>query len=305
MSDTRDRSRRGWAWQFWVVPWLLLVVLTGTSTAAPRPRELLIGIEPEHNIFTQMENYRKLAGYLTAKGGIPVRLTIMSRYGEALQRFKALHLDGAFLNSYTAAMTIEALGMEPLVRPVNLAGETSSRGVILTRRDSGIQRFSDMRGRSFAFVDPATTEGYLFPLAYLRKNGITTPGLFLGHQLFTGSHASTISAVLDGRADLGAAKEEVYQRQIAKDPTIARELVVLERSEPVPPTTLCLSGDLDPALKRELAGILLAMDKEEAGREVLQAIGALRFTKAEKKDYDIVLQMEKAAGITRRSTKTE
>lgn len=260
-------------------------------------RELVIGIEPEHNIFTQMEKYGHLADYLSEKSGIPIRLTIMSRYGEVLQRFKALHLDGAFLNSYTATLAIDELGMEPIVRPVSQDGKDDAHGLIFTRRDSNIHKISEMRGKSFAFVDPATTEGYLFPLALLRRHGVTNINTFLSRNFFTGSHNSAISAVLDGRADLGVAKDRIYKRQLAKDPSIASELVILEKSPPTPETTLCLKQDLAADLKKKLTEIMLEMEQSSEGRDVLKTIDSLRFTRATKADFDIVRQMEKEAGF--------
>jgi ABC-type phosphate/phosphonate transport system substrate-binding protein len=49
-----------------------------------QPKELLFGIEPEHNIFDQMERYRYLADYLSDQLGVKVKLTIMSRYGDVM-----------------------------------------------------------------------------------------------------------------------------------------------------------------------------------------------------------------------------
>lgn len=278
---------------------LLLFLLAEPAWAIDQPQELVIGIEPEHNIFTQMEQYGRVAGYLSEKSGIPIRLTIMSRYGEVLRRFKALHLDGAFLNAYTATLAIDELGMEPVVRQVNLAGEAGAQGLIFARRDSGIHGVAEMRGKSFAFVDPATAEGYLFPLALLRKHGITDINTFFSRHFFTGSHASAISAVLDGRADLGAAKERIYKRQVARDGGIAKELVILAESPSTPETTLCLKSDIPLELKRKLTDVLLEMDKNREGREVLAAIESLRFTRAAKTDYNMVREMGKEAGVSR------
>jgi len=102
--------------------------------AVERLEQLLIGIEPEHNIFDQMERYRILADYLSDQLGIKVKLTIMSRYGEVIKRFKTLKLDGAFLTSYTATMGIKELQLEPLVNPVNLQGKSTSKDIFLSAK---------------------------------------------------------------------------------------------------------------------------------------------------------------------------
>lgn len=275
-----------------------LFLLATPTGALGLEKELVIGIEPEHNIFTQMERYRQLADYLTENSGIPIRLTIISRYGEVLQRFKALHLDGAFLNSYTATLAIDELGMQPIARSINLAGKGEVHGLIFTRRDSTIRRFAEMRGKSFAFVDPATTEGYLFPLALLKKHGVKDINTFFSRHFYTGSHASAISAVLDGRADLGVAKDWAYNSLVTKDSSIANELVILDKSPPIPGTTLCLKKDFPAEQKARLSEILLGMAQSSKGREILKTIDSLRFTRAHQTDFNIVRQMKKEAGHT-------
>jgi phosphonate transport system substrate-binding protein len=273
-----------------------LVFSTATPTAAlGQPEELLIGIEPEHNIFDQMERYRFLAGYLSDQLGIHVRLTIMSRYGEVIKRFKALKLDGAFLTSYTAFMGIKELHLEPLANPVNLSGESRSQGYIFVRKDSHIRTINDMAGNSIVFVDPATMEGYLFPLAFFEKHGVRDIHTFFHRMYFSGSHASAIFAVLDGRADIGAAKNTVFNNLVRNDPSIKQELEVLAMSPKVPEVTLCIKNEIAQNLRERLTNILLHMDKTEEGRKALRQFQALRFVSASKKDFGIIEEMARLA----------
>jgi phosphonate transport system substrate-binding protein len=287
---------------------LFLCLLLCLAAAADRPaaaepeEELLIGIEPEHNIFEQMERYRYLAGYLSGQLRVQVKLTIMSRYGEVIERFKSLRLDGAFLTSYTATMGINELNLEPVVNPVNLNGQSTSQGYILVRKDSGIRAVEQMRGKSIVFVDPATVEGYLFPLAYLEQHGITDSNSFFHRFSFAGSHASAIFAVLDGRADIGAAKDTVYNRLVHNDPSIGQELEIIAQSPKVPEITLCIRKEIDPELRARLAEVLLTMDKTADGRKVLEQFKALRFVKSSKADFDGVMKMEQEARAAWRNT---
>ncbi|MEW6520154.1 MAG: phosphate/phosphite/phosphonate ABC transporter substrate-binding protein [Thermodesulfobacteriota bacterium] len=280
----------------------LAAVAARPAAAAEAEEELLIGIEPEHNIFEQMERYRYLVGYLSGQLRVQVKLTIMSRYGEVIKRFKSLRLDGAFLTSYTATMGINELNLEPVVNPVNLNGESTSQGYILVRKDSGIRGVEQMRGKSIVFVDPATVEGYLFPLAYLERHGITDSNSFFHRFSFAGSHASAIFAVLDGRADIGAAKDTVYNRLVHNDPSIGQELEIIAQSPKVPEITLCIRKEIDPELRARLAEVLLTMDKTEDGRKVLEQFKALRFVKSSKTDFDGVMKMEQEARAAWRNT---
>jgi phosphonate transport system substrate-binding protein len=290
------RSARGSAIK--LLAGLLLVACTATCLpmgALAEPDELLIGIEPEHNIFDQMEQYRYLAGYLSEQLGVNIHLTIMSRYGEVIKRFKTLKLDGAFLTSYTATMGIKALHLEPVVNPVNLNGTSTSRGYLFVRKDSGIHNVDDMRGKSIVFVDPATMEGYLFPLAYLEGHGVKDITQYFTRFDFSGSHESAIFAVLDGRADIGAAKNTTFDKLAHNDPSIQQELEILAQSPEVPEITLCLRKEIDQSLRERLAAILLNMDKTEAGGKVLAQFKAQRFVKANIADFDRIEEMAQAA----------
>ncbi len=279
-----------------------LLICLGAAAAMPvfafeQPEELLIGIEPEHNIFDQMERYRYLADYLSDQLGVKVKLTIMSRYGEVIKRFKTLRLDGAFLTSYTATLGIKELHLEPVANPVNLNGESTSQGYIFVRKDSGIRGMMDMKGGSIVFVDPATMEGYLFPLVFLQQHGVTDINLFFDRYYFSGSHASAIFAVLDGRADIGSVKSTVYYQLVKNDPSIGQELEIIAQSPKVPEVTLCVKNEIAQDLRERLGSVLLHMDKTPDGKKVLQQFRALRFVKSSKEDFVIIENMaQKALG---------
>ncbi|OGQ99646.1 MAG: hypothetical protein A2505_09200 [Deltaproteobacteria bacterium RIFOXYD12_FULL_55_16] len=276
---------------------LFLIALTAAMpvAAADRTEKLLIGVEPEHNIFDQMEQYRYLAGYLSDQLGITVQFTIMSRYGEVIKRFKTLKLDGAVLTAYTTAMGIKELDLEPIANPVNLNGESTSQGYIFVRKDSGIRNVKDMQGKSIIFVDQATMEGYLFPLAYLRRQGVTDFNKFFNRFSSSGSHASAIFAVLDGRADIGAAKNTALNKLALHDPSIQQELNILAQSPKVPEFTLCIKNDIDQNLQARLAAVLFQMDKTSLGQKVLKKFKALRFVKANKADFARIEEMAREA----------
>lgn len=146
--------------------------------------ELVIGLIPEMNVFKQMERFRPLSEYLSEKTGVKVRLTILSRYGGIIKRFRSHHLDGAFFGSFTGAAAIEILGVEPIARPINLDGSSTYHGYIFVRKDSNIRKVSDMKGKKMVFVAKATTAGYVFPVAYFKENGVKDINSFFSEYYF-------------------------------------------------------------------------------------------------------------------------
>jgi phosphonate transport system substrate-binding protein len=267
----------------------------------PARAQVLLGLTPELNLFKQKARFQLLGEYLSRRIGVPVRFTILSRYGNILESFRDQRLDGAFFGSFTGALAIQRLGAIPLARPVNLDGTSTYQGYLFVRKDSGIHDAAGMKGKRMAFVDQATTAGYVFPLAWLREHGVRSTGRFFSEAWFTGSHDASIAAVLERKADVGAAKHSVYDRVRQEDPRVDRELLIVASSPPVPSNGLCVRGDLEPDLREALRRALLDLSSETEGERVLKQIGALRFIETTPGDYAPVAALAMKAGIDLRT----
>ncbi len=154
-----------------------------------------------------------------------------------------------------------------------------------------------MRGKRFAFVDKATTAGWLLPLHYFKAQGIDDHASWLKEVYFTGTHEGAIYDVLEKRADIGAAKNTVFRRLSARDPRLSAELTVLARSPDVPENAFCVRRDLDDALKKRIKEILLSMHEEAEGKEILEFFGATRFIPTAEEDYGVVFQFAEKIGL--------
>ena len=282
----------------------LLSILTGctkTETTPPKkvsqPKVLVIGVVPEQNIFRQMERYQPLADYLSKKIGMSIKLKILPGYGYVIDNFFSIPLDGAFFGSFTYALAHSKLDVEVLVRPEYLDGVSTYHGLIFARRDSGIRTVEDMRGKRFVFVDKATTAGYLLPLAYFEKNGIKNYKTYFRETYFAGTHGDAIMDVLNKKADVGAAKNTIYERMAKDDDRIEKELIILEKSPDVPENGLAVRKDLDDSIKKKLKDALLNMQNDPDGGSVLKNFGARRFIETADKDYDPVYKYAKDIGL--------
>jgi phosphonate transport system substrate-binding protein len=280
---------------------LLAAPISAAAEAHAQKPRILIGLIPELNIFKQKARFHLLGEYLTRKVGVPVEFTILSRYGNIIESFQTERMDGAFFGSFTGALALEKLGVIPLARPVNLDGSSTYHGHLFVRADSKIRNVTQLRGKRMAFVDRATTAGYVFPLALLRKAGIRSPDGFFGEYYFTGSHDAAIAAVLEGKADAGAAKHSVYDRIRKENPSVDRELLIIAESPPFPSNGLCVRRDLNLVLQASLKKALLELEKDPEGAPVLAQFGALRFIETTAEDYAPVIDVSREAGIDLKS----
>ncbi len=287
--------------------WICLgmLVLSGCSEppTEPKPKAgkeetiIHLGLIPEHNIFSQLERYEPIADYLSKKINAKIELKILTRYGNIIDNFVTLDLDAAFFGSFTYTLARAKLGVEVIARPEYLSGVSSYYGLIFVRKDSGIKGAKDMEGKVFAFVDKATTAGYLLPLAYFKENGINNYQMFLKEAYFAGTHEDVISDVMNKKADIGAAKNTVFFRLADTNDRIKEELVILRRSPDVPENGLAVRKGLDDSIKNKLKQSLLNMHNDPDGLKILNDFGAGRFIETTEKDYDSVYEYTRQIGL--------
>jgi phosphonate transport system substrate-binding protein len=291
---------------FLVMAFLSFFIMTGCSEQKATPpsktrpvegKPLVIGLIPEQNIFRQMDRYEPLAAYLSEKVGTKIKLKVLPRYGNIISNFVSEELDGAFFGSFTYSLAHARLGVEVLARPENNEGISSYHGLLLVRNDSHIRSAADMKGKRFAFVDKATTAGYLLPLAYFKRNGISDYRTYFKETYFAGTHEDVIDDVLNKRADIGAAKNTVFDRLARDDGRIRRELLVLAESPDVPENGLAVRKDLDGSLKKKLKEALLHMHEDPEGNNILTQFGARKFIETTDEDYGPVFAYAKEIGL--------
>jgi len=289
---------------FWVVFWMAGLVAcsdTGTEKQPEIPKQetqpFVIGLIPERNIFEQLQKYEPLAKYLSKKMGINVELKVLARYGNVIDNFQTSKMDGAFFGSFTYALAHAKLGVEPLARPEDTDGHSTYFGVLFARTDSGITNAEDMKGKVFAFVDKATTAGYLLPMAYFKSHGIADYKTYFKETYFAGTHENAIHDVLTRMADVGAAKNTVYRYLSNIESNVRKDLVILERSPDVPENGLAVRPDLDPSIKGKLKESLTSMHEDPEGITALETFGARRFIETTDRDYENVYRYARQAGM--------
>ncbi len=275
----------------------IIVMLLLWLPPARAADSLVIGLLPEMNVFQQMRRYQPLADYIEKRLGEDVQLQMVSRYGNIVKTIEKKQVDAIFIGSFTGALCITQLNLEPIARPLWLDGTSTYYGKIFTRKDTGIKTVADMHGKRLALVERATTAGYVFPLAYFHSHGVQNLDDYFSAYFFTGSHDAAIAAVLEGEAEVGAAKNTIFEKVMKEHPEAREKIVVLANSPMVPSNGLCLRPELAERYGDRLKEILLTMHQNAEGAMVLDRFGALRFIPTTRADYQVVMDIAERAGI--------
>ncbi|MGK2945940.1 MAG: phosphate/phosphite/phosphonate ABC transporter substrate-binding protein [Desulfuromonadales bacterium] len=259
--------------------------------------KLTIGLIPEQGIFNQKKRYEPLLAYLSQKLGAPIEIKILPSYGNVIDNFNDLGLDGAFFGSFTGAVAISKFGVEPLARPQYVGGSSTYYGMVFVRKDSGIKTAEDMHRKRMVFVDKSTTAGYLLPLNYFKTIGINDYKKWFQEYYFSGTHEGAINDVLNGVADIGAAKNTIFYQMSTTDKRILNELEILSTSPHVPANSLAVRHDLPDEVKRALKHQLLTIHQSKEGRLILSAMNIDKFIETTVGDYQPVFDYAEHSGF--------
>ncbi len=275
----------------------LLSLLPSTRASAETTTVLRIGLIPEQDIFAQKKRHQPLFDYLEKKLDLRIEAQVLSRYGNLIDNFNELELDAAFFGSFTGALAIKKLGMNPLARPHHIEGLSSYYGILFVRTQSGIKTAEDMYGKRMVFVDRATTAGYLLPLDYFKQNGIADYSTWFAEYYFAGTQEDAILEVLKGYADVGAAKNTIFYQLARDNPQILDNLQILATSPHVPENAFGVRCDLAEGLTTLLREHLLSMHQTPEGRAALDALGVQHFVLTTEKDYQPVFDYAEQIGM--------
>jgi phosphonate transport system substrate-binding protein len=279
---------------------LFAVVLAGGTAVYAKdtsPREFRIVLVPERNIFEQERKYRVLCDYMCARLGVEMTFEVLKSYNDVMVALEEGEADGGFLGSFLAVHGIVKHGLVPLVRPEWLSGDSHYSSYVFKRKGSPITRdITTWKGRSIALASRHTSAGFFFPLALVRNEGIKDLEEFFSEVQLSGSHDASIWMVANGLADLGAAKNTVFDETMQRKPGLRERVEILHSGGHYPDSTLVLSEKVPPALVERIRSVFLGMSDSADGREVLKRFKANRFIPSPVEDYKDVLEVVKAAG---------
>jgi phosphonate transport system substrate-binding protein len=232
------------------------------------------------------EEFGQVLGKLV---GVPVRVTVASDYAAVIEALRNRSADLAFV--HPGGYVLASREAKARIVAKNLwHGKSSFTARIYVRRDSGIKTVEDLRGRTIAFVDPASSSGYIYPMVLLVKRGLVTnrdPKTFFKEVMFSGAHDASMRAILNGHVD-AIASFDMAREQYLKDPAEREKLIVVAETEPIPEAGIAARDGLDPALFARVRAALLQI-RGPAYAPLLKRLYEIDgFETADDREYDPV-----------------
>ena len=179
-------------------------------------------------------------------------------------------MDIGWLATFSYVLAHDKYGVE-LLLVVQRFGSPFYRGQIMVRADSAIQDLAGLKGKRFAFVDPASTSGHLYPKTLLLSEGFD-PKHFFNKTVFVGSHNAVVLSIYKGEVDGGAAYEGARAAVAKSFPDVYDKVNVIAYTKEIPNDTVSVRKELSRDLKIRIREGLKNISKSAEGSKVLKKL---------------------------------
>ncbi len=177
------------------------------------------------------ENLRFLdrwSEYLEHKMGRKVEFVLRKSYREVMDLLDSGGIEFAWICGYPYVQKREPESLRLLTVPI-YRGAPRYHSYIIVHNNSPYRRFDDLKGKVFAFSDPDSNSGFLYPLTLMIKKGETSE-TFFRQTFFTFNHAETVQAVSEQVADGGAVDSYIWEYLAIFRPDITEQTRIIKKS---------------------------------------------------------------------------
>lgn len=211
--------------------------------------------------------YERWGGYLAGKTGQNIEFRPLNSCRKAMDLLQAGGIDFAWIEG---SCYVEATrrGIAQLMTVPVYRGAPYHRALIIVHRDSPSMRFSDLKGKIFAFSDPDSTTGFTFPLTLVPARE-RIPGAYFRQSFFTFGHAETVRAVAEQLADGGAVDSYIWEYLASTRPDIAKKTKIIRQSPEFGFSPMVFRRGTTVEMIEKIKGVLESMHKDPVGRDLL------------------------------------
>ncbi len=256
-----------------------------------------------------------IADCLNKMTGLSYKVETGTSYAAAIEAMGANKAQVGFLNTFSILIAEAKYGIIPALANLRnyatndldpdkgLKGQLEPfyKGQFIAGADSGITKLADLKGKTFCFVDPNSTSGYIVPRIILKANGVD-PDKDLKQTINAGSHPNVAIAVYKGQCDAGVTYIDVLTDAATnlqgQYPDITTKVKIFAVTDRIPNDGVQYVKTLDPKIQAITTDALLAMSKDPGGKAVLASLYTINaFQKIDATFYDDFAKVLKAAGV--------
>ncbi len=262
---------------------------TGVATA-----EIKLGTLPRASAAEMQAIFAPLAEYLARETGEKIRIVVPKSFEDFKQAVKSGQMDIGFANPLVYVQVKEQLDVEPLALSSEVKSGTRLRGIIIVRKDSGINSPQELRGKKISFMDKDSAAGYIFQILLLSKAGLDF-NKDITILPFAKKHENVTMAVFNKTADAGGIREDELEKM--KDKLDLSQLRIVGYTDYFPNWPLFATPKLNKEAASRIKTALLKLKPNDPQNEKILGPARLTgFIPVSDKEYDGLRSAAKVAG---------
>jgi phosphonate transport system substrate-binding protein len=266
---------------------------TFSPRGADAPREYIVGIYPLQNPKGLVESYGPVIDYFNIT--IPqahFHLEASRNYEEFEKKLYSGHFDFAMPNAYQTVRSLK-YGYRVFGK---IGDDDKLRGIILVRKDSGIRKVTDLKGKKVCYPALTAMAATIMPQYYLHTHGIDVNRDI--ENIYVGSQESSIMNVLRGHVAAGGTWTVPWRVFAQENPEMAAQLEVKWQTRRMLNNSWIVRDDVLPSLAEKVGFALVGLSKTAKGRGMLNKLGISYFEHATNETYKPVQQFLKVFSET-------
>jgi phosphonate transport system substrate-binding protein len=241
-------------------------------------RPVVLAFTPSQESSTISTNGAAIKSALEKATGLAWKVTAMSSYAAQVEGMCAGQIDVGFFAPLQMTLLISKSCGTPILAALRKddTGQlaTTYKSQILVRTDSGINSLADLKGKKFAFVDPLSASGYLYPSLVIKQKTGQEPKTFFSATTFAGSHPNAALAVYNKQVDGAAMFIDARDSLVSANPDIKTATKVIDTAGPIPNDGVALSKGFPDDVGKTVKQALIDYSKDPSGAKVLSALFA-------------------------------
>lgn len=259
--------------------------------ALPAQTVLNFGLVPAEDPRIMVQDNQALTEAIQRAVGIDVKPFVATDYNGVIEALRAKRLDIALLGPFSYVLATTIAELEPIAVPETQKQGPTYHSLIVARKDRNLHSLTDLKGHTFAFVDPSSTSGHLFPKTAMIRAGLK-PETDL-RAIFAGSHDASVIAVQNGKVDAAAVADGLLDAAIARGMVKADEIIIVWKSDPIPGAPVAMRRDLPEPLKQKIRAAFAGM------RDIPWSKGTIikRWVPASDANFNVVRETAKVLNL--------
>jgi len=248
--------------------WLPLASNAQSLGSAENPLRMMF--VPSGDAQMILKGGEEIVQLLQKTTGLHFKTSVATSYAAVIEAMGAGKVDVGWLATFSYVLAHDKYGVE-LLLVVQRFGSPFYRGQIMVLADSGIADLAGLKGKRFAFVDPASTSGHLYPKTLLLSKGVD-PEHFFKKSVFAGSHNAVVLSIYKGEVDGGAAYDGSRSTVAKIFPDVFDKVKVIAYTKEIPNDTVSVRKKLPEDLKLIIRDGLKQISRSPEGSKVLKKL---------------------------------